>query len=209
MSTKTRHEEFVHWLTLAPEGPATTIAQKMTTFEHMNEDEMGTLELMYFHTGIPVAVVTVCFDIYTNSMGGGSQTLDFRGVSKEVEHKIRSIYQTEGLLPNSTLPLPRRFDRVKLLETRVPHMLARGEIHDEDGSRNGNGGIILKATFIFDLDGLEHFEPCELNCSECPTSATFPSLDIAYEKGWFVNETCHCPDHAFALDETPKKKRKR
>jgi len=190
------------WLKAAPEGPATHIADKVAAFEPMHEDELDTLEMLAHAGGLRVASFTLQFDIYTNSMGGGSQTLSVLG--EDVE-KIRCLYQMHGL-PNSTLPLPRRFDTFKLLGTRVPHVLARGEIRDEAGPRNGNGGIVLSAKFIVDLDGLDTFEPCELNCSKCPTSATFPSLDIAYEKGWFVNETCHCPDHAFALDETPQKK---
>ncbi len=144
-------QKFMEWLG-APEGPARIIATQISENEPLQEGQMKLLKTLCFAAGMKVTSVTLNFDVYTNSMGGGSQTFSIIHDDEDVKTKVRSLLRG---LPESNLPIPRRFNTHMFLNTSFPHMLARGKIQYEDGPRNGNGGIVISAEYIIDIEALQ------------------------------------------------------
>lgn len=122
------------------------IANKIAANEPLDEDQLKVSEALCLAVGMEVSVVTLRFDIYTNSMGGGSQTFTILHDSEDVQRKVLAHLYEHGL---PTL-IPRRFDTNKFLSTKIPRMISRGEIQYEDGPRNGNGGMIFSAKYVID-----------------------------------------------------------
>jgi len=144
-------EKFIEWLS-APEGPARIIASQISENEPLYDGQMKMLKTLCHAAGLGVSFVTLRFDIYTNSMGGGSQTFSIIHDDEDVKTKVRALLRE---LPQSNLPLPRKFNTHMFLNTSFPHMLARGKIQYGDGPRNGNGGIVISAEYIVDSEALQ------------------------------------------------------
>lgn len=126
-----------------------SLANKIAN-EPLDEDELKLTESLCTAMGMEVTIVEFVFDIYTNSMGGGSQTFSILHDSEEVKDKVLAHLYKHGL-PKF---IARRFDTNKFLSTKIPRMLARGEIQYEDGPRNGNGGMVFSAKYVIDIQGI-------------------------------------------------------
>ena len=137
------------WLE-ANEGPARILANHIRENMPLYKGQMKMLKTLCHAYGMSVSVVTFRFDIYTNSMGGGSQTFSILHDDEDLKTKLRSHLYKHGL-PSL---IPRKFDTNKFLNTKFPHMIARGEIQYEDGHRNGNGGMIFSAKYLIDMKEL-------------------------------------------------------
>jgi len=122
------------------------IATKIAANEPLDEDQLKMSEALCIAVGMEVSVVTLRFDIYTNSMGGGSQTFTILHDSEDVKRKVLDHLYEHGL----PALIPRRFDTNKFLSTKIPRMISRGEIQYEDGPRNGNGGMVFTAKYVID-----------------------------------------------------------
>ena len=122
-----------------------------------------------------MAIVRITFDIYTNSMGGGSQTLDVQVIRKNtddtdeyIEKHIINAYQNNNLLPSHLL-LVRNFDSTRMLKTHIPGKIAMTDIEQQDSSGMGLGGFTRSSIILFDLDTV--FENSSLESNEMTTLA--------------------------------------
>lgn len=142
--------QFMTWLE-ANEGPAKIIANHIRENIPLYKGQMKVLNTLCFAYGIKAVLLRFEFHIYTNSMGGGSQTFVILHNDEDVKKKVLAHLHANGL-PKM---IPRNFDTDKFLNTKFPHMIARGEIEYEDGPRNGNGGMIFSAHYLIDMEPFE------------------------------------------------------
>lgn len=138
--------QFMTWLE-ASEGPAKIIATQIADNIPLYEGQMKVLKTLCFAYGMEAVLLRFEFHIYTNSMGGGSQTFVIVHDNEDVKAKVLAHLHANGL----PIFIPRRFDTNKFLNTKFPHMIARGEIQYEDGPRNGNGGMVFSANYLIDM----------------------------------------------------------
>jgi hypothetical protein len=123
-----------------------------------------------------MAIVRISFDIYTNSLGGGSQTLDVQVLCKNhmedndeyIEKYVINAYKKANLLP-SHLFLVRKFDSMKMLETHILGKVAMTEIEQKKCSGMGLGGFIRSSMILFDMDTV--FENAGFEFNEMTTLA--------------------------------------